>query len=104
MLNPIMMKNYSKKYMLDGINGIAGAWSFKKIKKNAIKTIRVRRSSDNEEADISFTNGLLNVSSLLTFCGANSGYLTKIYDQSGNGNDATQTTAAYQPRIVNAGK
>jgi hypothetical protein len=32
-----------------------------------------------------------------------SAYITKWYDQSGNGNDAIQATAANQPRIVNAG-
>lgn len=34
---------------------------------------------------------------------AQSAYVAKWYDQSGNSNDAVQTTAANQPRIVNAG-
>jgi hypothetical protein len=34
---------------------------------------------------------------------ASSGSVTTLYDQSGNGNNATQTTAANQPRTVNSG-
>jgi hypothetical protein len=65
--------------------------------------IRVRRSSDNAEQDINFVSGDLDTSSLLTFCGAGNGFITTWYDQSGNANNATQATAANQPRIVNAG-
>jgi len=35
--------------------------------------------------------------------GANSGYVTKWYDQSGNSHDLSQSTTANQPRIINAG-
>lgn len=66
--------------------------------------IRVRRSNDNAEQDIGFTTaGELNTSALATFVGANSGFVVTWYDQSGNANNATQTTPANQPRIVNAG-
>lgn len=66
--------------------------------------VRVRRSSDNTEADIGFTSaGALDTTALLAHCGANSGYVTTWYDQSGNARHLTQTTAAAQPRIVNAG-
>jgi len=65
---------------------------------------RVRRSSDNTEQDIGFTAfGGLDIVSLATFVGLNSAYIVTLYDQSGNGKDATQSTAANQPRIVNAG-
>lgn len=71
--------------------------------------LRVRRSSDNAEQDIGSTapdgngNRWIDTSALLTFCGSGSGFVTKWYDQSGNGRDASQATAATQPRIVNAG-
>ena len=66
--------------------------------------IRVRRSSDNTESDIGFDgNGNLDTATLKTFVGANNGFVTKWYDQSGNARDAAQTTAANQPRIINAG-
>lgn len=66
--------------------------------------IKVRRSSDNVEANIGFdTNGNLNESALLSFIGANSGFVSTIYDQSGNGRDAVQTTNSFQPQIVSSG-
>jgi hypothetical protein len=67
--------------------------------------IRVRRSSDNAEQDIGFTpNAILDTAALLTFVGANDGFVTTWYDQSLNsGRNLTQTTAANQPRIVVAG-
>lgn len=66
--------------------------------------IRVRRSSDNTEADIGFDGaGDLNTAALLAHVGAGNGFVTAWYDQSGNGRNATQATAANQPSIVTAG-
>jgi hypothetical protein len=66
--------------------------------------IRVRRSSDNGQLDIGFmASGELDTVTLKSFVGSNSGYISVWYDQSGNSRDVTQTTAANQPRIVNAG-
>jgi hypothetical protein len=66
--------------------------------------IRVRRSSDNAQLDIGFdSQGNLDILALLAFVGTGSGFVTIWYDQSGNGSNATQTTAGAQPRIVNNG-
>jgi len=66
--------------------------------------IRVRRASDNVERDIYYdVAGNLDTSDLLSFVGASSGFVTTLYDLSGQGRDATQTTSAQQWRIVNAG-
>lgn len=72
--------------------------------------IRVRRSSDNMEQDIgpslevdSFGNRWLDTTSLLDFVGASSAFVVTWYDHSPNNNNATQTFASNQPRIVNAG-
>jgi hypothetical protein len=65
--------------------------------------IRVRRSSDNAEADIGFDGTDLDTSSLTSFCSGTDGFVTTWYDQSGNGNNATQGTAANQPKIVSSG-
>lgn len=66
--------------------------------------LRVRRSSDNAEQDIGFDgSNNLDETALTTFVGANDGLVTTWYDQSGNGNNATQTTATRQPPIVKAG-
>jgi hypothetical protein len=63
----------------------------------------VRRSSDNTEQDIGFSSGNLDTTSLTTFCSGTNGFVTTWYDQSGNANNATQTTAANQPQIVSSG-
>lgn len=66
--------------------------------------MRVRRSSDNVEADIGFlSNGDLDTAALLAHCGAGSGFVTTLYDQSGLVRNLVQATPANQPRIVNAG-
>ncbi len=83
----------------------SAAYSLRKLR-NAYtgNAIRVRRSSDNAEADIGFTtSGDLDTVALLAHCGAGNGFVTTWYDQSGNGRNATQTTAGSQPHIVNAG-
>ena len=83
----------------------AAAYSLRKLKADYAGTpIRVRRSSDNAEANIPFgADGWLDQTALLAHVGAGSGFVTTWYDQSGNGRHATQTAAASQPRIVNAG-
>ena len=84
-----------------------GVWSAEKklIRAYSGNAIRVRRSSDNAEQDIAFASGVLDTAALLSFVGANSGYVTKIYQQVAalTGADLVQATAAAQPRIVNAG-
>lgn len=64
--------------------------------------IRVRRSSDNATLDIGFVNNVIDTDTLLSFVGAGSGYVTIWYNQA-TSNNATQTVAVYQPRIVNSG-
>lgn len=92
-------------YLLDDYPADA-AYSLRLLKADHADSsaIRVRRSSDNAEQDIGFTvEGYLDTASLKTFVGANSGYVTTWYDQSGNELDATQSTAASQAIIVNSG-
>lgn len=90
---------------LSSISGIAAAHSLRKLyPAYAGSSIRVRRSSDSTEQDIGFdASGLLDTASLLTFCGADSGFVTLWYDQSGAGKHQRMATTTEQPRIVNAG-
>jgi hypothetical protein len=57
--------------------------------------------------DIGFAStGALDTAALLAFTGTgalNNGFVTTWYDQSGNGRNATQTTALNQPQIVSGG-
>lgn len=68
------------------------------------KLVRVRRSSDNAEADIGWgSNNRIDETALLAHCGSGDGFVVRAYDQSGNGNDFVQTNPAAQPRIVTGG-
>jgi hypothetical protein len=95
----------AQNLLLDDYPNAAAAYSLRKLDKDYTgNAIRVRRSNDNTEQDIGFTSaGDLDTASLKTFVGANSGFVTTWYDQSGNARNATQATAANQPRVVNAG-
>jgi hypothetical protein len=92
-------------YLLDTYGGAAAAYSLRKLSSTySGNAIRVRRSSDNAETNIGFDgSGNLDQAALTMFIGANNGFVTTWYDQSGNSKDATQATAINQPRIVNAG-
>jgi len=92
--------------LLDTYSGAAVAYSAARRLSSTYtgSLIRVRRSSDNAEQDIGYTAGnVLDESALTTFVGANNGFVTTWYDQSGNGKNAVQSTAANQPQIVSSG-
>jgi hypothetical protein len=91
--------------LLDSYSGASAAYSLRNLSSAYTgPLIRVRRSSDNLERDIYGTfRGDLDLAALTSFVGANSGFVTTWYDQSGSGRHATQATAGSQPRIVNAG-
>jgi hypothetical protein len=91
--------------LLDLYPSAAAAYSVRKLRSAySGSAIRVRRSSDNTEQNIGFTAlGDLDTTSLTSFCSGTNGFVTTWYDQSGNANNATQTTAANQPQIVSSG-
>ena len=90
--------------LLDTYSGAAAAYSLRLLRTAySGNAIRVRRSDDNEEQDIGFRNNELDTSTLETFCGTSDGFVTTWYDQSGNGVDATQSTASNQNQIVASG-
>ena len=65
--------------------------------------ITVRRASDNATQDIGFDGQDLDIAALESFCTGTDGFVSVWFDQSGNGKNATQTTASSQPKIVSAG-
>jgi hypothetical protein len=91
-------------YLLDDVTGATSGYSICRKLRSAYSgsAIRVRRSSDNAEQDIGFVNNILDTASLLTFVGANDGFVTTIYDQQAS-NNRTQGTATFQPKIVTSG-
>jgi hypothetical protein len=93
--------------LLDLYPNAAAAYSLRKLRKDYTgSAIEVRRTN-NDVADIGFTfTGELDTAALIAFTGTgalDNGFVTKWYDQSGNGYNATQTTALNQPQIVSAG-
>jgi hypothetical protein len=95
----------AQNLLLDDYPNAAAAYSLRKLDKDYTgSAIRVRRSNDNSEQDIGFVGDNLDTASLKTFVGANSGFVTTWYSQGDStAVNFTQTTAASQPRIVNAG-
>ena len=91
--------------LLDTYQNAAIAYSLRKLSSTfSGDPIRVRRSNDNAEQDIPFDgNGDLDTTNLLAFVGSNDGFITKWYDQSGNSNDAYNTSATVQAKIVSSG-
>ena len=91
--------------LLDTYINSLTAYSTVKISSSYLgNLLRVRRSSDNQELDIPYnSSNVLDETILASFVGANDAYVTKWYDQSGNGFDQSQVQALYQPKIVNAG-
>lgn len=82
------------------------AFSFRKLKDNySGNCVRIRRSSDNVEQDFGFSNNYLDTASIRTFLTTNSGFVAIWYSQNDTltAFNATQATAASQPRIFNAG-
>jgi hypothetical protein len=90
--------------ILDSYPNAAAAYSVRLLRTLYTgNAIRVRRSSDNTEQDIGFSGENLDTLSLTSFCSGTNGFVTTWYDQSGNGRNATQTTAVNQPQIVQNG-
>lgn len=61
--------------------------------------LRVVRASDSAQLDIGFVNNVINTATMNSFMGSSTLTCTKWYDQSGNGNDAVQSTVANQPSM-----
>lgn len=82
--------------------GVASAaFSLRDIGANGTRVVTVRRSSDNATED--FSAEQIRNGTLAAFVGSgNDGFVNTWYDQSGNGNHATQDTTSAQPQIVDA--
>jgi hypothetical protein len=101
-LNPVKPPAFTG--LLNDYSGAAAAYSLRLLDNTYTgDAIVVRRASDNTTQNIGFVNNELDTASLESFCSGTDGFVTTWYDQSGNGNDAAQTTAGEQPQIVSSG-
>ena len=90
--------------LLDTYSGSAAAYSLRLLNSSYTGPLIEVRNDSGVHADIGFTyDGKLNEEALLLHCGSGNGTVSTWYDQSGNSNDATQTTASAQPQIVSSG-
>jgi hypothetical protein len=100
-----LSKTYSAaaQLLLDEYPNAAAAYSLRELSTASVGSavVRVRRSSDNAEQD--FTATEITDGTLTTFTGANDGFVTTWYDQSGNDNNAVNSTATTQYKIVDSG-
>ncbi len=95
--------------------GAAAAYSVRRLSNNATRAMRIVVDADangpdasDNEYDIGFdANGELDIARIEELCDKGTGnydaYVTTWYDQSGEGNDATQATHASMPKICDAG-
>lgn len=91
--------------LLDTYPNASLAYSFRKLRTAyAGSAVRIRRSSDNAEADIGFdASGDFDTAAAAAHIGGGSGFIKTWYDQSGNGLDISQATAGLQPQYTSAG-
>jgi hypothetical protein len=87
-------------YFLDTYSGSVAAYSLRKLSSSATGAIVVENSSGGF-ATIGFdSSGNLDTAALASHCGSNYGRISTWLDQSGNGNNMTQSTAGSRPYIV----
>jgi hypothetical protein len=94
-------------FLLDKLSGTANAaFSLRRLKASYTGyCIQVIRSSDSTSANIGFTTtGLLDTTTLGTFCYSTTCSVTTWYDQSGNGYNAVTSYAPQMPTIVYLGQ
>ena len=85
--------------LLDTYTGAAAAYSLRKLR-SAYTGSAIEVYNGTSYQDIGFNVfGELDTVSLAAFCGANNGFVSKWYDQSGNTNDAAQTATGSMPKI-----
>jgi hypothetical protein len=88
-------------YLLDTYSATV-AYSLRQLKTGVTNVVRVRRSPGNQERDFSPTE--VTDGTLASFIGSGKdGFVVTWYDQSGNANDITQSTASNQPKLVSSG-
>lgn len=86
---------------LDGVTAPLVAFGLNRLRTAYVgQAVNVRRSSDNATQDIGFSGNDFDTAAFSSFVGGGTGFVVTAYDQSGNGNDATQGTAAKQPSVV----
>jgi len=86
--------------LLDDYAGAEMALSLRKLS-NAYTGSAIEVFNGTSLLDIGFVDGELDTAAIAAHCGGNNGTIRTWYDQSGNGNDFSQSNSGNQPRIYN---
>jgi len=85
-------------------DGIYGAYSLRQLRTGVTRVCQAVKFSDPENPRDFTAAELVDGTTLDAFGSESSVRVTKLYDQSGNGNDAYQTTVAACPKIYSSGE
>jgi hypothetical protein len=95
-----LLLNSRPRLLLDGRPDVVSAYSWRRLlRRYSGPLVRIRRSSDNAEADFGQGRDLVSWGNVASFMGSGGGAAAKWYDQSGHGVDASQATASAQPAV-----
>ena len=88
--------------LLDTYTGAGAGYSVRRLATSATNLMRIREDAGDTETDIGYdSNNELDTAAIATHCGTANGFVVTWYDQSGNSNNATQSTSGSQPQIYN---
>lgn len=90
----------------DVVAGAAAWWGLRAytLASIGVNAVRLRESGGNTEADFpTIAGGGLDLAAISSFKGANNLFVVRLYDQTGNGFDVAQGTAASQPGFTLSG-
>jgi len=90
-------------YFLDVFTGSSVAFSLRKLSSSYTGSAVKVTTNGSDNADIGFDGFELDTASLETFANGGDAYVSTWYDQSGNANNAVQTSFSAMPKIVSNG-
>jgi hypothetical protein len=99
------IRQYTGKtaYPLDDFkDSIIGAWSTRRLFSDLPTPSYILKGRDGTTNTLDFAEPELS-GGILSLANGGNAFVPQLYDQSGNGNHATQTVAASQPKLVDAG-
>ena len=104
-ISPSLLGHDLGGYPLDSYSGFQVIYSVRHLLTSYTgDLVRLRRNSDQAESDFGFDgNGDLDTAAITTWLDGANGFIVTWYDQSGNGFDAAQATAALQPQYIASG-
>lgn len=89
---------------LDSIKSqVIGGYSFTPLFSDSTLSVNLRRAVDNATQNFGFVSGQLDIAGITTFANGSNLFVTRFYDQTGNGHDVTQSNQSLQPRFFTSG-